>query len=403
MDRELDRKLQHVLAEEGHPRRAVRLLEVAAGGQRGAAIEDADVVQAEEAALEHVLAEAVLAVDPPGEVQHELVEDRLQEVDVSLTTPGLLVAIQEQARKGVDRGVHVAEVPLVGGHLPVGVLVGTAKHQLHLLLGEIGVHDRQRQCVEGQVPGRIPGVLPLVGHGDDVLVQHVEPLRVPGVAIAVMEWVGVVLVEPVVAIEEEELFAPQHAGDGLAHDVGRILTHGWRGDRLVELVGFTTPGGEDVVERLSEGLGLLVRRRAREAHANHLGLTGADGDLVVCRDLRALPAGVHGILAAVDDAVVDAVLHVRALVLLPRKESLVVGFVLGEQQRNVAFAGKDELTERRDALPPPHSRLPAPRPAGAWASARPGWMRRSTPTSRSGTTASAGGAVRRLPVPGWPP
>ena len=66
---ELDRELQHVLAEQGHPGRAVRLLEVAAGGQRGAAVEDADVVEAEEAALEHVLAEAVLAVDPPGEVQ----------------------------------------------------------------------------------------------------------------------------------------------------------------------------------------------------------------------------------------------------------------------------------------------------------------------------------------------
>ena len=160
---ELDRTLQHVLAEEGHPRRAVRLLEVAAGGKRGAAIENADVVQAEEAALEHVLAEAVLAVDPPGEVQHELVEDQLQEVDVRFTTPCLLGAIQEQARKGVDRGVHVAEVPLVGGHLPVGVLVGIAKHQLHLLLGEIGVHDRQRQRVEGQVPGRIPGVSHLSG------------------------------------------------------------------------------------------------------------------------------------------------------------------------------------------------------------------------------------------------
>jgi len=46
---ELHRELQHVLAEEGHPGRAVRLFQVAAGGKRGAAVEDADVVEAEEA------------------------------------------------------------------------------------------------------------------------------------------------------------------------------------------------------------------------------------------------------------------------------------------------------------------------------------------------------------------
>ena len=68
--------LQHVLAEERHPRRAVGLLEVPAGRQRRAAVEDADVVEPEEAALEDVLAEAVLAVHPPGEVEQQLVEGR---------------------------------------------------------------------------------------------------------------------------------------------------------------------------------------------------------------------------------------------------------------------------------------------------------------------------------------
>ena len=79
MGGQLDGDLQHVLAEEGHPGGAVGLLQVAAGGQRSAAVEDADVVEAEEAALEDVLAEAVLAVDPPGEVQQQLVEDRFRQ------------------------------------------------------------------------------------------------------------------------------------------------------------------------------------------------------------------------------------------------------------------------------------------------------------------------------------
>ena len=145
-----------------------------------------------------------------------------EEIEVRLAAQGLLGAVQEERREGVDRGIHVAEVPLVGGHLAVRVQVDALEHQLHLLLGEVGIHDRERERVEGQVPGRIPGILPLVGHGDDVLVQHVEPLRVPGVVISGMERVGVVLVQPVVTVEEEELLAPEHAGEGLAHDVGRV-------------------------------------------------------------------------------------------------------------------------------------------------------------------------------------
>ena len=53
-------------------------------GQRRAAVEHADVVEAEEAALEHVLAVAILAVHPPGEVQQQLVERALQELEVDL-------------------------------------------------------------------------------------------------------------------------------------------------------------------------------------------------------------------------------------------------------------------------------------------------------------------------------
>ena len=86
--RELDGDLEHVLAEQRHPGRAVRLLQIAAGRQRRAAVEDADVVEAEEAALEDVLAEAVLAVHPPGEVQQQLVERRLEELDVGLAVAG---------------------------------------------------------------------------------------------------------------------------------------------------------------------------------------------------------------------------------------------------------------------------------------------------------------------------
>ena len=252
VDGELYGEFHHVLAEEGHPGGAVRLLQVAAGGERGAAVEDADVVEAEEAPLEDVLAEAVLAVHPPGEVQQELIERPLEEIQVYFAAPGLLGAMEKQGRPGVHRGVDVAEVPLVGGHLAAGVQVDSAKHQFHLLLGEVGVDDGERQRVEGQVPGRVPGVLPLVGHGDDVLVHHMVPLPVPEVAAAAIEGVGVVLVQPLVTVEEVELLGPEHAGDGLAHDIGRIRGDRGRGDGPVELVRLLQPGGQGLVKLRAE-------------------------------------------------------------------------------------------------------------------------------------------------------
>jgi hypothetical protein len=45
-----------------------------------------------------------------------------------------------------------------------------------------------------------------------------------------MERVGAMFVQPIVAIEEKELLAPEHASDRLAHHVGRVFTHGWRRD-----------------------------------------------------------------------------------------------------------------------------------------------------------------------------
>ena len=48
-------------------------------GSGADAVEDADVVEAEEAALEDVAALGVLAVHPPGEVEQQLLEDALEE------------------------------------------------------------------------------------------------------------------------------------------------------------------------------------------------------------------------------------------------------------------------------------------------------------------------------------
>ena len=195
-ERELHGDLEHVLAEERHPGGAVGLLQVAAGRQRRAAVEDADVVEPEKAALEGVAAGAVLAVHPPGEVQDQLLERALEPLDVALPALRLLEAVGEDRGPGVDRRVHVAEVPLVRRDLPVRVQVAVLQHQVELPLAEVLVDEREREHVERQVPGRVPRVLPLVGHRDDVGVRHVVPVVVARGGASRREGIGAVLDEP---------------------------------------------------------------------------------------------------------------------------------------------------------------------------------------------------------------
>ena len=74
--------LQHALAVERHPGRAVRLLQRAARRELRAAVEDADVVQTQKSAGEHVAPCGILAVDPPVEIQHQPLKRSFQEAQV---------------------------------------------------------------------------------------------------------------------------------------------------------------------------------------------------------------------------------------------------------------------------------------------------------------------------------
>ena len=103
-------------------------VEISAAGQRLAAVEHADVVQPQEPALEDVAAVRVLAVDPPGEVQQQLVEDALQKRQVAGVAALLAVDLEyAPGGPGVHRRIDVAEGPFVGRQLAVGVHVPLAR------------------------------------------------------------------------------------------------------------------------------------------------------------------------------------------------------------------------------------------------------------------------------------
>ena len=158
---------------------------------------------------------SVLAVDPPVEVEQQLVQDPLQEVEVRVA--GDLV--HAHRRPGVDGRVDVAEVPLVCRQLAVGVRVPLAAEQDQLGLGELGVDVGERDAVEREIPGRVPRVLPLVRHRDDIAIVEVGPLVVAaGQPLARGRRVGRVAGQPAAHVEVEELLGPQHPGERLAQD-----------------------------------------------------------------------------------------------------------------------------------------------------------------------------------------
>ena len=270
---------EHVEAEHGHPGGAVRLIEIGAGGERGGAIEEADVVEAEEAALEEVAAILVLAVDPPGEVDEQLLKDAFEEEAVALAADAALDAEDAQGGPGVDGRIDVAEGPFVGGELAAGMHEPFAQEEDELALGEIGIDQCQRDGVEGEIPGGVPGVFPGIGHGHDGVVGNVLPIRVAaGPTAGGGRWEGGVAGEPLFDVVIEKLFGPHEAGEGLALDVFEIVGGVFGMDGGVEGVGLLLALCEELIEGGTEGVVHGFWRSVGEAEADGGGLAGGDGE-----------------------------------------------------------------------------------------------------------------------------
>src|SRR5436190_13250703 len=84
---ELDGDAHHVEAKHRHPGGAVGLFDIAAGRKRARTVKHPDIVEVEKAAYEYVQALRVLSIDPPGEVQQQVVKNPLQEAQITGTAP----------------------------------------------------------------------------------------------------------------------------------------------------------------------------------------------------------------------------------------------------------------------------------------------------------------------------
>ena len=314
------------------------------GGERRAAVEHADVVQAEEAALEDVAPFGVLAVHPPGEVEQQLVEDPLQEREVArvvrVRAAALFAVDLEHAPGGpaVHRRVGVAERPLVGGQLAIGMHVPFPGDEHELVLGELRVQRGERDGVERQIPGGVPWVFPLVGHGDDIGVVEVGPFGVAAVLARFRDRrAGGVAVEPLGHVQVEELLAPDHAGVGLPLHQPRVRVRDLMLQVPVEGIRFLAAQVHDLVER--------VPRQAAGAQPDpHHGLaSGFDPDDPMGRRLGAHAPRIDRARMAIDDVVVERVLEGAGRGVAP--EQGAVGLVLGEQELPVTIGAEQVLAQ----------------------------------------------------------
>lgn len=272
------------------------------------AVEEADVIEAEEAAGEEVTSVDIFAVDPPGEVDEEFEEAAFEEGAVALVTArGDFV--DAPAGPGVDWGVDVVEVPLVGGEFSGGVHVPFAEEEFELVFGEVGIDFGHGEHVEGEVPSGEPGVFPFIGHGEDIGGVEVLPGAVAEGA-AVWRWWGLegVTGEPFWEDETVVLFGPEEASEGLAEDEGLVLGEGGWGAGGVEGVGFFDTEGEGLVEEV-EGVWESGEGEGAESEVEGGGAEGLEEEGV--RDTGAgTVGGVGGGGVLMEEGALDSVFDV---------------------------------------------------------------------------------------------
>src|SRR6516165_1927087 len=103
--------------------------------------------------------------------------------------------------------------------------------------------------MKSKIPGRVPGILPLVRHGDDIGIVEVWPVVVADALMALgRRRLGRITFEPSAEIVVVELLGPQHTRKSLALHIPCIASGG-RGYPLgVKLVCVGDTFGKDRFE-----------------------------------------------------------------------------------------------------------------------------------------------------------
>ncbi len=213
-----------------------------------------------------------------------------------------------------------------------------SQKQDELLLGEIGVHKREGDRVEREVPRGVPRILPLVRHREDVGVVEMRPIVIaPVLALGRRRRTTGVAREPRAHVVVITLLREQHSGEGLPLHAARVVGKIGVNMQGVEFIRFADALRENALELRTErrgacGCGILIgqSKPQRNARARRNRLLRERGNF------RAGIRGIDGGRFAVNEVTVERVLDVRRNARRV-EDSLVVRFVFGEEQARTSF------------------------------------------------------------------
>ena len=97
------------------------------------------------------------------------------------------------------------------------MLVPFAQNDIELALGEERIDERERNAMEGEVPRRVPRILPLIRHRHDALIVEVAPFGIaPVLSLRRRRGLARIAVKPILDDIIIELLAPKHSRQRLA-------------------------------------------------------------------------------------------------------------------------------------------------------------------------------------------
>ena len=195
--------------------------------------------------------------------------------------------------------------------MSIGVHVPFANHQDELFFGKVGIHESQREAVEGQIPGGVPRILPLVRHRDDVSIVQMRPLVVATVlSLGGRRWKSWVAFEPLLHHVVIKLFGPKQSCKRLPHDLSGVWGEGLGENCCVKFLRFALALCKDLIKLGSQGLFGRGHVSIGESQSDGHGFPRSDGQGIMGCRLRADALRVHCLLDAMDNVVVNAVLDV---------------------------------------------------------------------------------------------